>query len=100
MDLKTIKKHLRITLDYDDELLEMYIKWAEEEVKNTVSTSATRNETFFDENETYNRAVVLLVSHFYENRKEITDKPQYHMIYGAKSAIMKLKIEYRRFVGD
>lgn len=94
MELNTIKKHLRITFDFDDELLLEYIEWAEDEIKNSVSNSDYRNETYFDNNPTYDRAVILLVTHFYENRKAITDKPQYNMIYGIKSAIFKLQTRY------
>lgn len=94
MDLQTIKKHLRLTFDYDDDLLNEYIDWAEEEIRNTVSISEHRDNTYFIENPTYDRAVTLLVTHFYENRKPTTDRPQYNLIYGSKSAIFKLKTHY------
>lgn len=95
MDLNTIKQHMRVTFNFDDEIIKQYLNWAEDEIKNSVSTEENRNEAFFIDNPTYDRAVVLLTTHFYENRKAIVDKPQYNMIYGVKSAVLKLQLAYQ-----
>ncbi|QQB05859.1 head-tail connector protein [Macrococcoides caseolyticum] len=100
MNLQKIKQHMRVTYNFDDDLIQDYMDWAEEEIKNTVSSSDTREEEFFVDNATYDRAVAFLVTHFYENRKSTTEKPQYNLIFGAKSAIMKLKIQYAQKFGD
>ncbi|TDM04063.1 head-tail connector protein [Macrococcus carouselicus] len=96
MNLDTIKKHMKVTFDFDDEIINEYLKWAEAEIKDSVSTDPKRDESFFYDNSIYDRAVVLLVTHFYENRKAITDKPQFNLIYGVKSAVLKLRLAYQR----
>lgn len=94
MELTTIKQHLRILDSYDDELLSKYTKWAEDEVRKSID-SISVDDDFLKDNLQYEKAVVLLVTHFYENRKPTTDRPQYNIIRGFDHAIYKLKLDYQ-----
>ena len=94
MELETLKLHLRITHSVEDELLEVYKGWAEDEVKDSVSTSNTRNNEFFENNKHYQRAVALLTAFYYENRIAYSETTQVSMPDGVLSAIQKLRGAY------
>lgn len=94
MELETLKLHLRITHSVEDELLEVYKGWAEDEVKDSVSTSNTRNNEFFKNNKHYQRAVALLTAFYYENRIAYSETSQVSIPDGVLSAIQKLRGEY------
>lgn len=94
MELSTLKLHLRITHSVEDELLEIYKGWAEDEVKDSVSTSSTRNNEFFENSKHYQRAVALLTAFYYENRVAYSDTSQISMPDGVLSAIQKMRGEY------
>ncbi|MEB6233837.1 head-tail connector protein [Mammaliicoccus sciuri] len=94
MELSTLKLHLRITHSVEDELLEIYKGWAEDEVKDSVSTSSTRNNEFFENSKHYQRAVALLTAFYYENRVAYSDMSQVSMPDGVLSAIQKMRGEY------
>lgn len=89
-----LKKHLRITHSMDDDLLLEYKTWAEAEIKDSVSTSSTRNELFFEDNNIFNRAVALLTGHYYENRVAYTDVQSFSVDDAVLSAIQKLRGAY------
>lgn len=94
MNLQMIKKHVRVDHSFEDDLLEQYIEWAETEIKDSVSTSDTRNEAYFVENPHFDRAVTLLVGHFFENRLPFVEIQQNNVPYGVMSAIHKLRGAY------
>lgn len=94
MELSTLKLHLRITHSVEDELLDIYKGWAEDEVKDSVSTSPTLNNEFFENNKHYERAVALLTAFYYENRVAYSDTSQVSMPDGVLSAIQKMRGEY------
>ena len=74
MDFYTLKNHIRVDHSFEDDLIEDYILWAEAEIKDSVSTEELRNESFFDDNPHFNRAKVMLVAHYFENRIGYTEK--------------------------
>ncbi|WP_204205870.1 head-tail connector protein [Mammaliicoccus sciuri] len=94
MELSKLKLHLRITHSVEDELLEVYKSWAEDEIKDSVSTSNTRNNDFFKNNKHYERAVALLTAFYYENRIAYSDTTQVSIPDGVLSAIQKLRGAY------
>ncbi|AQL56418.1 head-tail connector protein [Abyssicoccus albus] len=94
MELQTIKGHLRIDHDFEDKEISHYIKWAESEVKDSVSTSKTRNEDFFVDNIHFEKAVTLLTSHYFENRLPQTNLTLSELPFGVISAIHKLRGDY------
>lgn len=94
MDLQLIKKHIRVDHSFEDELIEDYISWAEAEIKDSVSTEEIRNELFFDDNPHFNRAKVMLVAHYFENRIGYTEKSLTNTPDAILSAVQKLRASY------
>ena len=68
MDLDTLKTHIRVDHDFEDALIESYKTWAEEEIKDSVTTDPRRDNNYFEGNAHYEKAVILLTSHYYHNR--------------------------------
>lgn len=94
MELETIKKHIRVDHLFEDDLIKDYMLWASEEIKDSVSTSETRNESYFENSKHYERAVVLLVSHYFENRLPMVETELKNLPYGIQSAVQKLRGGY------
>ena len=94
MELETIKKHIRVDHSFEDDLIRDYMLWASEEIKDSVSTSETRNEAYFENSKHYERAVVLLVSHYFENRLPMIETELKNLPYGIQSAVQKLRGGY------
>ena len=96
MDLNTVKKHIRVDHDFEDDLIQQYMNWAEDEVKDSVSTSLSRNEAYFEGNKHYEKAVALLTSHYFHNRLPMVEanRVSNNLPYGVMSAIHKLRGDY------
>lgn len=94
MELETLKLHLRITHSGEDELIKEYMSWAEDEVKDSVSTSPTRNEKFFENNNHYKKAVAMLTAFYFENRLAYSETAQVSMPDAVLSAIQKMRGAY------
>ena len=85
MDINTIKKHLRVSHDFEDDLIEMYVEWAKSDVLSSV------NIEYVEDSFQFKKAVVLLTSFYFEQRLTISDKKQVEMPYGVLDAIQKLR---------
>lgn len=94
MELSRLKKHLRVTHSMEDDLIQDYLEFAESEIKDSVSTSSTRDESFFEDNKIYERAVIMLTAHFYENRVAYSDIQLYEVNDSTTSSIQKLRGAY------
>lgn len=94
MELSRIKKHLRVDHSFEDDLIQDYQSWAEEEIKDSVTTEVPRNEFFFEGNPHFDRAVALLVGHYFENRIGYSEKGLTGVPDGILSAIQKLRGSY------
>src|SRR5699024_11732996 len=94
MDLQKLKQHIRVDHSFEDNLLREYMEWAEAEIKDSVSTSDTINEIYFSDNPHYERAVVLLTAHFFENRLAMTESNFNNFPYGFLSAVHRLRGGY------
>lgn len=94
MDLQLLKKHLRVDHNFEDDLIYDYQRWAEEEIKDSVSTEVLRDESFFEDNPHFDRAVFLLTSHYFENRVGYAEKSLTNVPDGILSAIQKMRGSY------
>lgn len=97
MELETIKKHIRVLDNFEDDVIEMYKSWAEEKVKNSVTSEPMDYELFFNNNSHYQRAVILLTAHYFNNRLPLVDKPQHNLTFGLRDALSHLKADFLLF---
>lgn len=94
MDLVLLKKHLRVDHSFEDDLIAQYKLWAEEEIKDSVTTEPLRDELFFEANVHFERAVVLLTAFYYENRLAYDDRKLEESPVSVLSAIQKMRGSY------
>lgn len=94
MTLEQLKLHMKVTSSFEDDVIKEYQLWAIDEIKDSVSTSPNRNESFFENNKIFDRAVVLLTTHYYENRVAYSDIQTYEVNDATTSAIQKLRGAY------
>lgn len=94
MNLEEIKKHIRVDHSFEDDLLQNYKDWAESEIKDSVSTSDNRNDEYFEGSPHYERAVVLLTGHYFENRLPMVEVELKNLPFGIISAVHKLRGGY------
>lgn len=91
MDVEMVKRHLRVTHSFEDELIQEYIGWAEDDVISSVSLSDDVDKDYLKSNMQYKKAVVMLTSFYFEKRLTITDKKHTELPYGVLSSIQKLR---------
>src|SRR5690625_7971912 len=99
MNLEKIKMHLRVTHSFEDELIQEYMEWAENDVIASVSLSPDVDKEYLKGNMQYKKAVVMLTSFYFENRLTITDKKHTELPYGVLDSIQKLRRSEERRVG-
>ncbi|HBV22267.1 MAG TPA: hypothetical protein DEB42_00550 [Jeotgalicoccus sp.] len=97
MELETIKRHLRVIDNFEDDTILMYLEWAEEKVKDAITNDPLLYEEFFDNNSHYQRAVILLTAHYFSNRLPLSDKPQYNLTFGFRDALSHLRANFMVF---
>lgn len=91
-DLLTIKTSLRLDEDEDDALLKMLIKAARADVMGQVGEQI---DDFYDNNEVFKSAVLVEVSHLYENRQAVSTQQTFEVPMVLYSLINSLKDDYR-----
>jgi len=101
MDLEMMKKFLKVDHDFEDELIATYIDWAKSDIIRSVTTAKDVNMDFFRDNRQFEKAVVLLTSHFFENRIPFVEKRRViEYPYGVLDAIQKLRGSYESVKDD
>lgn len=82
--LEHVKEYLRITGDFDDNLVSLLINSAKDYLKNA---GVEEQDT-----DLYKLAITMLVTHWYENRNQQTDsRTQTVMDLGIQTIILQLK---------
>lgn len=94
MELETIKRHLRVIDNFEDDTILMCLEWSEEKVKDAITNDPLLYEEFFDNNTHYQRAVILLTAHYFNNRLPLSDKPQYNLTFGFRDALSHLQANF------
>lgn len=97
MDIEKVKRHIRVIDDFEDETIAMYIEWSEAKIKGAVTDDPVVYGLFFDNNQNYERAVVLLTSHYFNNRLPMVDKPQYNLAFGLRDALSHMRADFIRY---
>lgn len=90
--LSLVRNSLRLDSQDDDELLKLLIKTARDDVINQVGE---RIDTFFDENDIFDTAVMVEVSHLYTNRQAVSTQETYEVPMVMYSLINSMKDDYR-----
>lgn len=100
MELETVKKHLRVIDDFEDDVILIYLDWAEQKVKDSVTNDPMPYELFFNENSHYKRAVALLTAHYFRNRLPLVDKPQHNLTFGLRDALSHLQVDFIHYKNE
>lgn len=90
--LSLVRNSLRLDSQDDDELLKLLIKTARDDVINQVGE---RIDTFFDNNDIFDTAVMVEVSHLYTNRQAVSTQETYEVPMVMYSLINSMKDDYR-----
>ncbi|WP_165844349.1 head-tail connector protein [Limosilactobacillus fermentum] len=90
--LSLVRNSLRLDSQDDDELLKLLIKTARADVINQVGE---RIDTFFDDNDIFDTAVMVEVSHLYTNRQAVSTQETYEVPMVMYSLINSMKDDYR-----
>lgn len=90
--LSLVRNSLRLDSQDDDELLKLLIKTARTDVINQVGE---RIDTFFDNNDIFDTAVMVEVSHLYTNRQAVSTQETYEVPMVMYSLINSMKDDYR-----
>lgn len=90
--LSLVRNSLRLDSQDDDELLTLLIKTARADVINQVGEQI---DTFFDNNDIFDTAVMVEVSHLYTNRQAVSTQETYEIPMVMYSLINSMKDDYR-----
>ncbi|KLD54321.1 head-tail connector protein [Limosilactobacillus fermentum] len=90
--LSLVRNSLRLDSQDDDELLKLLIKTARADVINQVGD---RIDAFFDDNDIFDTAVMVEVSHLYTNRQAVSTQETYEVPMVMYSLINSMKDDYR-----
>lgn len=90
--LSLVRNSLRLDSQDDDELLTLLIKTARTDVINQVGEQI---DTFFDNNDIFDTAVMVEVSHLYTNRQAVSTQETYEVPMIMYSLINSMKDDYR-----
>lgn len=90
--LSLVRNSLRLDNQDDDELLKLLIKTARTDVINQVGEQI---DTFFDNNDIFDTAVMVEVSHLYINRQAVSTQETYEVPMVMYSLINSMKDDYR-----
>src|SRR5690625_2192727 len=91
MNLEKIKMHLRVTHSFEDELIQEYMEWAENDVSASVSLSPDVDKEYLKSNMQYKKAVGMMTIFYFENSLNISHRKQTEMTSGELSRIQKLR---------
>lgn len=94
--LSLLKKHCKVDISYDDDLLEMYYDWAKHDIISAVTDLSNYDESFFSKNKLFNLAVFPLTAYYYENRIAYTERKLSYAPNMVLSVVHKLRDEYER----
>lgn len=95
-ELSLLKKHCKVDISYDDDLLEMYYDWAKHDIISAVTDLSDYDESFFNTSRLFRLAVFPLTAYYYENRVAYTDRKLSYAPNMVLSVVHKLRDQYER----
>lgn len=90
--LEKVKLSLRLDDDEDDTLVTSLIRAAQKDIKSQVGEQI---KGFFDNNDVFDAAVILEVTHLYNHRDAVSDQQTYEVPMTLYSLINSMKDDYR-----
>lgn len=90
--LEKVKLSLRLDDDEDDTLVTSLIRAAQKDIKSQVGEQI---KGFFDNNDVFDAAVILEVTHLYNHRDAVSDQQTYEVPMALYSLINSMKDDYR-----
>lgn len=100
MELEQVKKHIRVIDTFEDDAIEMYMKWSEDKVKDAITNEPSLHTEFFNNSTHYQRAVILLTAHYFNNRLPLSDRPQYNLTFGLRDALSHLQANFLTYQNE
>lgn len=91
-DIQVVEESLRLDEHEDHNLIDMLIKTARADIMGQVGEEI---DDFYDNNETFKSAVLVEVSHLYENRHAVSNQQFFEVPMVLYSLINSLKDDYR-----
>lgn len=93
LDTDFIKMHLRISHSLEDDLIKEYIKWAKDTVTEAIFDKYDHNidHDLLETDVTFQRAVAILTTYYYENRVLVSEVSQHDSPYAVLNAIQSLR---------
>src|SRR5699024_1591007 len=91
MDIEMIKKHLKVTHSFEDDLIEMYADWAKSDVIASVTTSDEVDMEYVKDNFQFQMKLIRVTNLYFDQRLAISNKKQKVMPYDVLDAIQKLR---------
>lgn len=82
--LENVKEYLRVDGDHDDKTLGLLIDSAKEYLLNAGAKE--------QDSKTYTLAIIMLVTHWYENREQVVGQTANNLTLGLQSIILQLKV--------
>lgn len=96
IDLNVMKKHLKVDHNLDDDLIEnVYYPAAIADIKGAITFDD--QSAFFKDNATFNIAVLMVLGHFYENRKTTSIRNVHEIPLGILSLVQRLRGEFAKW---
>lgn len=90
--LSMVKQSLRLEFDDDDTLIKSIIKASRADIMGQVGTEI---DDFYDDNEVFNIAAIMLAGHLYTNQQATSTKETYEVDKGLAYLINSMKDDYR-----
>lgn len=100
LSLERVKSHLRVPHNLDDEDIKDYISWAKSDVIEAIydSYDVKLDKESLEKDVTFQRAVMMLTTYYYENRLTISEVDQYESPFSVTHAIQTLRAHRDRYL--
>ncbi|MDN6852694.1 MAG: head-tail connector protein [Tetragenococcus koreensis] len=99
-DVETIKKAIRVDHDFDDDLImQVYLPGAINEIKTAVSLKK-EDKPFYEDNPTFNLAVLNTIAHHYDNRSITSNEQAFEIPASSMSLIQSLRSNLAKWRKD
>lgn len=102
-DVEAIKKAIRVSHSYDDDLImQVYLPGAINEIKTAVSLE-DEDKDFYKDNPTFNLAVLNTIAHHYDNRSITSNEQAFEIPASSTKLIQTLRsdlVKWRKVIAD